>query len=529
MNLIAQKIGMATVALTIALGGALGMAASAAQASEATFVISNSATGVQTMNPITTTVTSLPFSLVYDRLVEQDADQSYHPHLATSWSTSPDGMSMTFKLRKGVTFQDGTPFNAKTIAWWIPKFKGTENEYMVAAIDKVEVIDNYTVRFVMKHPDANILYNLASSFMGIPSPTAYDKAGDQYGINGAVGTGPYKLVSFTPGVGYVLARNKDYTWASDLSQNQGPAKIDKLTLREIGDSSSAFLELKTGGVDLVNGIPTNMLAQYKSIKGAEFRDMPGDGIFYIAINTTAAPFTDINVREAVSLAIDRQAIVDYLYAGSGRVAQNFLIHSLPAADIPKKFDTRYDPKQAGELLDKAGWKMGADGIRSKDGKPLTVNLWTRGTSEFKRMAEVLQAQFKVIGMNAKISTFDKSTIRDQYKKNLHQLALRSYGWNNADILDWFFSAKRLGYPNVSMWVDPKAEKLRLNAMTKSRNMAERSANFKLYNEYVMSQFVSAPIYEPVQTVVFRGDKLNFPAKIRGTALRGQTVLDISVK
>lgn len=529
MTFIARRIGMAAVALSVALGGAAGLTASSAWASEAVFVISSTSTGVQTMNPIKTTVTSLAFSLVYDRLVEQDADQSFHPHLATSWKTSADGMSMTFKLRKGVTFQDGTPFNAQTIAWWIPKFKGTDNEYMVAAIDKVEVIDNYTVRFAMKHPDANILYNLASGFMGIPSPKAYDKVGDQYGINGAVGTGPYKFVRFTPGVEYVLTRNDDYAWASDLSKNQGPAKIETLTLREIGDDASAFLELKTGGVDLVDGVPTNMLAQYKKIDNAEIRNMPGDGIFYIAINTTAPPFTDINVREATSLAINRQAIVDYLYAGVGRPARNFLIHSLPAADIPEKFDTRFDPKKANELLDKAGWAMGADGVRVKDGKPLTVKLWARGTSEFKRMAEVLQAQFKAIGMQAEISVFDKSTIRDQYKKNAHQLALRSYGWNNADILDWFFSAERLGYPNVSMWVDAKAEKLRKTAMTKSLDMAERIANFKIYNEYVMSQYVSAPIYEPVQTLIFRSDRLDFPKKIHGTAFRGQTVVDISVK
>ncbi len=527
MTLIARNIRMATVALSFALGG--GVAVPAAQASQATFVISDSQTGVQTMNPITTTVTSLAFGLVYDRLVEQDADQSFHPHLATSWDVSPDGMTMIFKLRKGVKFQDGTPFNAQTIAWWIPKFRGTDNAYMVGAIDKVEVVDDYTVRFVMKHPDANILYNLASSFMGIPSPAAYDKANGKYGLDGAVGTGPYKLVSFTPGVGYELAANKDYAWGSDLSQNQGPPKIDKLSLREVGDASSAFLELRTGDVDLVMGLPTNMLAQYKKIKDVELRQIAGDGIFYIAINVKSPPFDDINVREAVSLAINRKAIVDYLYAGDGRIAKNFLIHSLPAANIPEKYDTRYDPEQAGALLDKAGWKMGPDGVRSKNGKPLTVKLWTRGTSQFKRMSQVLQAQFKAVGINAVISIFDKSTIRDQYKKGLQQLALRSYGWNNADILDWFFNAQRLGYPNVSMWVDPTAEKLDTIAMTKSRTMAERIANFKKYHEYIMSQFVSAPIYEPVQTLALRADKLNFPAKIRGTALRGQTVVDISVK
>jgi len=529
MTLITQKIRTATVAMLFAMGGGVGLGTLAAQASEATFVINSTSSGVQTMNPITTPVTSLAFDLVYDRLVEQDADQSFHPHLATSWKVSPDGMTMTFKLRKGVTFQDGTPFNAQAIAWFIPKFNGTDNAYMTAAIKKVVVVDNYTVRFVMKHPDANMLYNLASMNMGIISPTAYKKANGKYGLDGAVGTGPYKLVSFTPGVGYKLVANKDYAWGSDLSKNQGPPKIDRLNLREVGDASSAFLELRTGGVDLVNGLPTNLLAQYKKIKDVAFRKLPADGIFYIAINVKSPPFNNINVREAVSLAVNRKAIVDYLYAGDGQVAKNFLIHSLPAANIPAKYDTRYNPKKAGELLDKAGWKMAPDGVRSKDGKPLTVKLWSRGTSQFKRMAQVLQAQFKAVGINAVISIFDKSTIRDQYKKGLQQLALRSYSWNNADILDWFFNAQSLGYPNVSMWVDPTAEKLDTIAMTKSRTMAERIANFKKYHEYIMSQFVSVPIYEPVPTLALRADKLNFPTKIRGTSFLGQTVVDISVK
>src|SRR3546814_2173020 len=100
--------------------------------------------------------------------------------------------------------------------------------------------------------------------------------------------------------------------------------------------------------------------------------------------------------------------------------------------------------------DRAGWVVGADGVREKDGQRLEVALWTQGDTEFKRVTEAIQAQLKAIGMQAEITVFDSSTIRDQYKKNEHQLAVRSYNWNNADILDWFFSGQRLGYPNVSM-------------------------------------------------------------------------------
>ena len=103
---------------------------------------------------------------------------------------------------------------------------------------------------------------------------------------------------------------------------------------------------------------------------------------------------------------------------------------------------------------------GPGGIRAKDGKPLQVKLWTQNGTEFKRVTEVVQAQLKAIGMQADITVFDASTINAQYKKKTeHQLAVRTYSWANADIIDWFFSGKRLGYPNVSMLNDPKAEEL----------------------------------------------------------------------
>ena len=241
----------------VRLAGVLGLALAAmlplrpAAAQEAVIVLGSAEAGVPNYDPIRGAILNTGTSLIYDRLVEQDADQSFHPHLATSWDSSPDGMAWTFKLRQGVKFTDGEPFNAQTIVWWIPKYKGTENEFMVDAIDRVEAVDDYTVRFVMKRPEPNLIYNLASAFMSIPSPKAFDAAGDSYGVTEAVGTGPYKLESFTVGQETVLVRNDDYAWGSDLSENQGPPHIARLTLREIPDQSTAFLELKTGGVDML--------------------------------------------------------------------------------------------------------------------------------------------------------------------------------------------------------------------------------------------------------------------------------------
>ncbi len=505
-----------------------GFLASAAMAQEATIAFSADELGATSYNPVTASNLNSAASLIFDRLIEQDADQSYHPHLATSWDEAADGMSWTFHLKSGVKFHDGTPFNAQSVADWIPDFAGSDNAYLVAAIDTVEVIDDLTVKFNMKRPEPNLLYNLSSTFMGIPGQASYESLGDNFGVTAAVGTGPFKLSQFDIGLDTVLVRNDDYAWASDLSENQGAAHLAKITFREIPDQSTSFLELKTGGVDMLLGVPTDFLQILKAESNIAVIQMPGTGIYYMPINVTSAPFDDIKVREATGLAIDQDAIVSSIYNGVGAAAHNFLISSLPESHVNPELNVSYDPARANALLDEAGWKMGDNGVRAKDGVPLTVKLFTQNGTEFTALTQVIQAQLAAIGMQAEITVFDSSTIRDEYKANRHQLAVRSYDWNNADILDWFFSGKRLGYPNVSMWNDPEGQRLNDIAMEQSANSDQRIANFTAYHEYVLSQHLFVPIYQPTKNIAYNTDRITVPDVVRGTRFRSQTVLDMDV-
>ncbi|KLN59058.1 4-phytase [Kiloniella spongiae] len=507
---------------------AAGFLSCAAMAQDVSIAFSSDELGATSYNPVTSSNLNSATGLIYDRLVEQDADQSYHPHLATSWVESADGMSWTFQLKDGVTFHDGTAFNAQSVADWIPDFADTENAYLVAAIASVEVIDDLTVKFVMSRPEPNLLYNLASSFMGIPGSASYDSLGEDFGVTGAVGTGPFKLESFSIGLETVLVRNDDYAWASDLSENQGTAHLERVTFREIPDQSTAFLELKTGGVDLLLGVPTDFLQILKAESNVSVIQMPGTGIHYMPINVTAPPFDNIKVREATGLAVNQEAIVASIYNGVGAPAHNFLIGSLPEAQVDPALNVNYGPDKAKTLLDEAGWMMGEGKVRMKDGVPLTVKLFTQNGTEFTSLTQVVQAQLAEIGMEAEITVFDSSTIRDEYKNNRHQLAVRGYDWNNSDILDWFFSGKRLGYPNVSMWNDVEGQRLNDVAMEDSKNSDERIANFKAYHEYVLSQHLFVPIYQPTKNIAYNSDRVSVPKIVRGTRFRSQTIVDIKV-
>lgn len=500
----------------------------AAMAQDVSVAFSASELGATAYNPVAASTLNTATSLIYDRLVEQDADQSYHPHLATSWEETADGMAWTFSLLEGVTFHDDTPFNAAAVQSWIASYAGTENEYLVEAIGSVDVIDDLTVRFNMDRPEPNLLYNLASAFMGIPSPTAYAELGEDFGVTAAIGTGPYELQSFEIGLETVLVRNEDYTWGSDLSENTGPGHIETFTFREIPDQSTAFLELRTGGIDLLLGVPTDFLQILEAEANIQIIQMPGVGISYMPINVTAPPFDNILVRQATGMAIDQEGIVAAIYNGVGAPAHNFLISSLPEADVDPDLNVTYNPARAGELLDEAGWVMGDDGVRVMGDERLSVSLYTANTTELTRLTQVVQAQLGEIGMEAIITVFDSSTIRDEYRNNAHQLAVRSYDWNNSDILDWFFSGNRLGYPNVSMWQDEEGQRLNDVAMTESSTSAERIANFTAYHEYVLSQHLFVPIYQPTQNIAFNATSISVPDPVRGSRFRGQSFMDIQI-
>ncbi len=508
--------------------GALMPLAPAVMAQEATIVLNTNEVGQPTYNPVKATNLNAATGLIYDRLVEQDANRNYHPHLAESWEEAEDGMSWVFHLKQGVTFHNGEPFNAQTVADWIPMFKGTDNEYLVGGVDHVEVVDEYTAKFVMAHPDPNILYNLASTFMGVPEPKAYAAMGDDFGVTEAIGTGPYRMESFTIGQETVLVRNDDYTWGSPLAANLGPAKIERLTFREIAEDSTAFLELKTGGVDMLLSVPTDFIPEVEKEADLKLVTIPGQEVAYMVINVTKEPFTDIKVREAAALAINQKEILDNVYGGIGAVADSFIISALAESNVAPEYRISYNPDKANALLDEAGWAMGADGVRMKDGKALEVALWTQSDSSFRRLTEVVQAQLKAVGIKGDITTFDSSTIRDQYKTGEQQLAVRSYFWDNADIVDWFFGGDRLGYPNISMFNDPKAEELRAKAMTGSKNGAERTANFIAYHEYVLSQFPLSPIYQPVQSVGYNKTRLKLPEVINAPDVKSTVIMDMEV-
>lgn len=492
---------------------------------EITIVISSDENGAPHLDPIRATLLSVTAGLIYDRLIAMSNDRTFHPHLAESWDESEDGLNWTFVLKKNVRFHDGEPFNASTVAWWISKFEDSVNQHVSGAIDRVVVMDEHNVRFEMKRPDPNLLYNLASYFMGIPSPKAYEAAAGNFGVTEAIGTGPYKLESFAVGQQTVLVANEEYAWGSELSENKGAPEIKRLVLREIQDSSATFLEIDTGSADILMSVPTEFVPRLAMNADIELRNMPATGVSYLQFNTSSAPFSDHLVRQAIAHSIDQEPILKAVFNGSGATAHQFLVSSLEESDVQPELLIRKDPEKAKQLLDQAGWILGSDGVRTKNGQQLKVRLWSASETAYKRMAEIVQAQLKPVGVIAEVALFDSASLRDALRKGDHQLVISHYDWDNADILDWCFSAKNIPHPNSSRWNSPGSEELRQDAMSGARNWRERVVKYKKYHEYLLENFVFVPLHEFDKTVAVNHSRLVIPDQIRETTIGSATLLD----
>ncbi len=292
------------------------------------------------------------------------------PRLAESWESNEDGTVWTFYLRQGVTFHDGTPFNADAVVFNFERWRFTDNPYHFAEqafeyydymwggfdddsiIESVEAVDEYTVRFTLKEPLAPILANLAMPMFSIASPTAIQEYGADYGTPdvGYVCTGPYKFVEWVTDDHITLERYEDY-WG-EIEGN-----VERIIIRVIPDNSARFAALQAGEIHAMEQANIEDLQIAEESDDMYVLTRPALNTAYLAFNYRIQEFRDVRVREAISLAIDRQAIVDAFYGQYGEVANQFLPPVIWGRneDIP---EPEYNPERARELLAEAGFPDG---------------------------------------------------------------------------------------------------------------------------------------------------------------------------
>lgn len=350
---------------------------------------------------------------MYDQLVEFAEDSmEVVPALATSWDVSEDGLEYTFYLRDDVKFHDGTPFNAAAARYNIERQIDPEHEaygtapagYVYAEttfgmIDSVEDIDEYTLLIKLSVPFAPFLSNMAMHASSMVSPTALQTYGTDITSN-PVGTGPYKFVSYTPGVELILEKNEDYY--------KGAPNIDRLIFRPIKDANVRLNELEAGAVDLIVTIPPDNLEALKANDNFKVLEQPSMHVWYLIPNVNVEPFGDPLVRQALMYGINRQAIVDHILLGTSVLAHNLLPPTIVGyEDNVTKYE--YNPEKAMELLAEAGYP---DGFSAEFLIPESGS----GMQQPEAMGLAIQSDLAAIGINLDIVKMEWGAYLDETMK-----------------------------------------------------------------------------------------------------------------
>ncbi|GGG68094.1 ABC transporter substrate-binding protein [Paenibacillus radicis (ex Gao et al. 2016)] len=448
---------------------------------------------------------------IFDSLVGELPDHTIKPWLAQSWEISPDQKSYTFKLRQDVTFHDGTPFNAAAVKANFdrsadPKGQSVYAKQLLGPYESSEVIDEFTVKVNFKEAFTPFLSNAAKSTLGIQSPESFKKYGDKVGQN-PVGTGPFKFVSWAPNAEIVLEKNAGYNWPSPAAEHSGPAYLDKLVLKLISEEATRVSSLQSGQVLAAESIPAqNVVALSKDSRYQVQQVLLPGGTFALTFNNEKAPWSDVHLRKAVQSAIDVDSIVNSLYLGTFPRAWSALSPSTLGYDSSLENGYKVDVEKANQLLEEAGWKVGADSIREKDGKPLTLNYIDLTGNREKRedIIKMVQQQLKAIGVKMNISITAAGPYVDALKSGGYDLAGLSFAGGDPDILRTLFSkanwsTNEFANSNFARFYDPEIEKLLKDAYQEA-DQEKRIGIYKELQQYFVQNAVTIPMYVYPYTV-----------------------------
>ncbi|MGW4234054.1 ABC transporter substrate-binding protein [Streptomyces sp. NPDC004980] len=411
---------------------------------------------------------------VFDSLVSQDSDGTFHPWLATKWEVAADFKSYTFHLRDDVTFTDGAKFDAATVKANFDRIvaKSTKSLYaanLLGPYTGTEVVDPLTAKVTFSKPFAPFLQAASTTYLGFYSPKAISAASGKLAAGGPadVGSGPFVFSSYTKGQEAVLTRNPDYDWAPPTAAHTGAAHLDKVVIRFLPTASVRSGALTSGQVQVAKAIPPQNVKTLKATPGLRLisRANPG-GNYNLWLNASLAPFDDARVRKAVQRGIDVDQNVKTVTFGQYPRAWSPISPTTPQYDKSLEGSWPYDPKLSAHLLDEAGWTgRDAEGYRTKAGKRLVVE-WPQLSIQATRegrdiLGQAVQADLKKVGVEVKRPNLDLGTYNTQVYGGKANIVDLSWPRFDPDVLWLFFnsgSAPAQGGINATFLKDASFDK-----------------------------------------------------------------------
>jgi len=365
---------------------------------------------------------------VVEPLVWQTSPGEFAPGLATAWSVNDDATEYTFQLREGVTFHDGTPFNAEAVKFTFdrivdPDMKAQTALSLIGPYEGTEVVGEYEVKVLFSQPFAPFLDSASAPNLAIISPAAYEAAGeDAWGMDALVGTGPFEFVSYTPDSEVVLQRNEAYDWAPEFMDASGPAAIERIVYKIIPEPSTRTASLETAETDIIEEVAEidfGFLEERDDIRTVA-EPQSGSG-WSLMMNREQSPTDELAVRRAIQLGSDREGMTLAIWNGLGQAACG-PISAVTFGFDPSTCDTyRYDPEAARQVLEEAGWvDEDGDGIRERDGTPLTIGHYYRAESALsQQMADYMKADLAAIGIDVELNGLSRSGYFDAVRASEH--------------------------------------------------------------------------------------------------------------
>ena len=439
---------------------------------------------------------------VFDTLVAWTPPEfaSLEGRLAESWTVSEDGKTFDFKLREGVMFHDGTPFNAAAAKF---SFERTSdlNSYVKATfglIESIEAVSETDLRITLSNSYPAFLSILAQPQAAIVSPAAAEQFGDDFAVN-PVGTGPFVFDSYQPDTSIVLAANPDYF--------RGPPKVSRLIFRIIPDASTRRLELESGGVDIVQqqgqlaAVPAQDVAALSQNADITILETPSQIIRQFEFNNsvTEGPLADVNVRRAITHAIDYEGLLEGIFGGTaervyGPLTRNSWAFNPAVMDMAPD----YDPDKAKAMLAEAG----------VDPSDLELNLYSFQGQLWGAIATFVQANLADIGISATVAQTEFPSYRALHVAGEHQVALdgRQPWYNDPDahITIGYLSSLKDSAMTFRMPEDPELDAL-IEQARQTPGLDARKALYFDIQERIMAKVPGAYLFSPKLIIFHRNN------------------------
>ena len=415
---------------------------------------------------------------IYDGLVRyKDGALEVEPALAESWTISEDGKTYSFRLRKGVSFHDGTPFDAEAVKSNFERMLDENHPqhetgpfplaFFFSSIDRIEAAGEHEVVFHLEEPYAPFLSNLAYPTGLIVSPEAVRKHGKEFGRQ-PVGTGAFRFAEWKSNAKVVVTRNADY-W-------DGSPSLEAIVFRPITDANTRVAEMLSGGIDVMVEVPPDNIATFEQDPGYLVHEQSGPHLWFLILNMKEGIFTDKRARQAINYAIDKQALVENVLQGTAGIAAGPTPPAFAWAWNDSLEPYPHDPEKAKPLLKEAG----------AEGATLTFYVTEGGSGMLDpvSMAVAIQADLAKVGLEAKIETYEWNTFLGKVNPGLAGKAdMAEMAWmtNDPDTLP-YLALRTDAFPdaggfNSGYYSNPEVDRL-LEQARRSIDRAERAALYR---------------------------------------------------